>query len=160
MPQTLLEMAKDLVTEHIRRGQVATDEAQALLLSTHQTLLRLQQAETSGATPVGSEQSGVSTPVDWRSTITKYDITCLECGGTFKNLSARHLGAHDLDTRAYREKYGIPKTQPLSSHAATARRRQLAKQIRPWERAHELRAADAKRARKRATPSRSSTSTG
>ncbi len=145
MPQSLLEMTKELVTEHIRMGQVSTDEAQSLLLSTHQTLLNLQQVETSGAAPMSPEPSSAVTPADWRSTITRHAIICLECGGSFKNLSARHLRTHDLDTRSYRLKYGIPKTQPLSSRAATARRRQLAKQIRPWERAHEQRVANAKR---------------
>jgi sRNA-binding protein len=62
-------------------------------------------------------------------------ITCLECGHTFKQLSSRHLGRHGLDTRSYRVKHGIPPSQPLAARATTERRRQLMREIRPWEKA-------------------------
>jgi predicted transcriptional regulator len=77
---------------------------------------------------------------DWKRSITKHAITCLECGSTFRQLSSRHLRVHDLDSNSYRRKYGIPSTQPLSSREATARRRELAQQIRPWEQAATKRA--------------------
>ncbi|ETX00553.1 MAG: hypothetical protein ETSY2_38870, partial [Candidatus Entotheonella gemina] len=76
----------------------------------------------------------------------KHAVTCLECGNTFRQLSSRHLRMHDLDSRSYRRKYGIPNSQPLSSRSATARRRELAQQIRPWEQ------AASKRATKRRKP--------
>ncbi|WP_089941453.1 MucR family transcriptional regulator [Candidatus Entotheonella palauensis] len=75
----------------------------------------------------------------------------LECGDTFRQLSTRHLRIHDLNPRSYRAKYGIPRTQPLSSRTATARRRELARQIRLWEQAASGRRAAkaaAKKARK------------
>ena len=50
-----------------------------------------------------------SSPVDWRKSITKHAMTCLECGHAFKQLSIRHLRQHGLDTRSYRIKYGIPR---------------------------------------------------
>jgi hypothetical protein len=31
-------------------------------------------------------------------------------------------------------KYGIPRTQPLSAKATTAKRREIAQAIKPWER--------------------------
>ncbi len=107
MSQTLLEMAKELVAEQIRVHHLSPDDANALF------------------------QEG--TAPDWKRSITKYAITCLECGNSFRQLSRRHLRVHDLDSRSYRRKYGIPSTQPLSSRQATARRRELARQIRPWE---------------------------
>ncbi len=140
MSKTLLEMAKELVTEHIRIGQVSAEEAQSLLLNTHQTLLSLQEAEMARAATPSPAASHAAIPTNWRRTITKHTITCMECGRTFKNLSARHLRTHDLDAQAYRTKYGIPRTQPLSARSATARRRELAQEIRPWEHAHETRA--------------------
>jgi predicted transcriptional regulator len=76
--------------------------------------------------------------VDWRKSITKQAVTCLECGQTFKQLSLRHLRAHGLDNRSYRTKYGIPPTQPLSSRATTERRRQVVQEIRPWEKKQQL----------------------
>ncbi len=73
----------------------------------------------------------------------------MECGDTFKQLSARHLRIHDLDPRSYRTKYGIPPTQSLSSRDATARRRAVAQQVRPWEGAALKRSAEQAGAKKR-----------
>jgi predicted transcriptional regulator len=72
--------------------------------------------------------------VNWKKSITKYAITCLECGQSFKQLSLRHLSQHGLDSWSYRVKYGIPRTQPLSAKATTAKRREIAQAIKPWER--------------------------
>jgi hypothetical protein len=43
------------------------------------------------------------------------------------------LSNHDLDTRTYRTKYGIPAAQPLSARAPVAKRRQIATEVKPWE---------------------------
>jgi len=131
--QTLLEMAKDLVAEQIRVHYLSPDDAKSLLLNTHSTLLSLHQREAPGLTMTSSETSGKAAPVDWKRSITKHAMICLECGNRFRHLSLRHLRVHDLDPHSYRIKYGIPSTQPLSSRDATARRRELAQQIRPWE---------------------------
>jgi predicted transcriptional regulator len=67
------------------------------------------------------------------------------------------LSNHNLDTRTYRRKYGIPQNQPLFARATLARQRAMLKRIRPWEKApayvkaQEAKAATAKKAaRKRA----------
>lgn len=62
----------------------------------------------------------------------------------FKQLSLRHLRIHDLDPRSYRTKYNIPRSQAVSAREVTARRRELAQQIRPWELAPSKQAAAAK----------------
>jgi hypothetical protein len=71
--------------------------------------------------------------VDWRKSITKYAITCLECRHAFKQLSIRHLRTHGLDARSYRTKYEMPRSQPLAARETTARRRQIVQETRPWE---------------------------
>ncbi len=141
MSQPLLEMAKELVTEQIRQNRISPEEAQTLLQSTHATLQALHQTELSGTVPISTPPPAEGTPESWKRSITKHAVTCLECGDSFKQLSTRHLRRHDLDTRSYRAKYGIPKTQPLSCLTATARRREVARQIRPWEKAAEKRSA-------------------
>jgi predicted transcriptional regulator len=106
--------------------------------------------------------------VDWKSSITRHSIRCLECGETFKQLSLRHLRIHDLDPRSYRTKYNIPRSQSLSARDVTARRRELAQQIRPWELAPSKQAAASKGTAKakaktgaaKATPSRASAKKG
>ena len=137
MMQTLLEMTKDLVAEQLRRGNLATEDVQSVLHSTHATLRRLHAAEQAGLAPAVRPPEAAPEAPGWRASIARHAIFCLECGESFKQLSLRHLRKHGLDPRSYRAKYGIPRTQPLSALTATARRRELARQIRPWEKAHE-----------------------
>ena len=126
MPQSILEMAKELIQAQIEAGQLSIDDMQDALQKTYASLMTLQAKETNTVeTP--------SVPTDWRKSITRHAITCLECGQTFKQLSGRHLRIHDLDGRTYREKYGIPRTQPLSARSVTARRKTIAQTVRPWE---------------------------
>jgi predicted transcriptional regulator len=133
MPQSALEMAKELVLAQVQLGQLQADQVQDALRQTHASLAELQAQEERGTTSValGTE----TPPVDWRKSITKHTVTCLECGQSFKQLSPRHLMMHGLDPRSYRAKYGIPRTQPLTAKAVTARRRELVQETRPWTQA-------------------------
>jgi hypothetical protein len=40
-----------------------------------------------------------------------------------------------LDGRSYREKYEIPRTQPLAAKEITSRRQEVVQRSRPWEKA-------------------------
>ncbi len=152
MPQSVLEMAKDLVTAQITAGQMPPDTMQEALRQTYTSLMALQaQEETGTISPIQGAEAARA-PVDWRKSITKHAVTCLECGATYKQLSKRHLQDHELDGRSYRVKFGIPRTQPLAARAVTAVRRKITQQVRPWEKtprflkAQEEQAAVAKKA--------------
>lgn len=140
MPQTLLEMTKELVAEQIRQYQISPEEVQSLLLATHATLMRLEKSDTESMSEQPSEADNQAA---WEQSITNYAVICLECGDSFRQLSARHLRRHDLDPKSYRRKHGIPRTQALSGRKITARRREVAQQIRPWEKAAGKRAGSA-----------------
>ena len=133
MSQSLVEVAKELALALIEKGNVAPDDMQETLQKTYATLTALKAQEESGVFAPAPVFKTV--PVAWRKSITKHTVTCLECGQAFKQLSRPHLGMHGLDSRSYRIKYGIPKTQPLSSRSITERRRQVVQEIRPWEKA-------------------------
>ena len=149
MPQTILEMSKDLVLAQIRTGTLAPEEMQDALRRTHQSLLSLKSAEESEA-PVSAAGIALA-PLDWRTSITRHSITCLECGQPFKQLNGRHLREHGLDSRSYRTKYGIPPSQSLAARETVAKRRQIAAEVKPWEnsptyqKGQEERAATAKK---------------
>jgi predicted transcriptional regulator len=129
VPQSLLEMTKDLVIAQIQMKALPPDAMHRALQQTYASLMTLQAREETDGT--GAVRM---TPelVDWSKSITRHTVTCLECGATFKQLSVRHLRLHDLNGRSYRAKYGIPRTQPLAARAASARRRQVAQEIKPW----------------------------
>ncbi|ETX00588.1 MAG: hypothetical protein ETSY1_10710 [Candidatus Entotheonella factor] len=136
MSQTLLEMTKDLVMAQIQSQQVAPEAMAGVLHSTYETLRNLETAESAGGnghSEGAAERLENQTPVNWKGSISKHSIRCLECGESFKQLSLRHLSTHGLDPRSYRDKYNIPRSQPLSARNVTTRRRELAQQIRPWE---------------------------
>lgn len=135
MTQSILEMTKDLVRAQIEQGYISPERLQETLRETHYSLLALKvQEDRSEIGDTGLVQRTERTPAsgDWRRSISKYAITCLECGEPFRQLSVRHLAHHGLDVRIYREKYGIPRGQPLSARETTARRREVAKEIKPW----------------------------
>src|SRR5688572_16695131 len=126
MAQTLVEMAKDLTRSLVETGRLSAEDIQGTLQQAYAALSALktqEEAGTSASVPVAE-----SPPVDWRKSITRHAVTCLECGASFKQLSIRHLGIHGLDSRSYRIKYGIPRTQALAARSTTERRRQVVQQ--------------------------------
>jgi predicted transcriptional regulator len=148
MAQSILEMTKDLTMALIQAGHLQPENVQETLAHIHADLMAIQVRETASPTvPVATPP----TSIDWRKSITRQTVTCLVCGQTFKQLSLRHLRQHDLDRRSYRARFGIPRTQPLAAKATTARRRQVAQAIKPWEKtprylqAQEEKAAAAKK---------------
>ena len=145
MAQSILEMAKDLVMAQIQAGALPPDDMHKELQRTYASLTELKAREESGSLSsalVTTQLEDMSTnggvvpdQSQWRRSIKKYTIECLECGATFKQLSVRHLKEHNLDARSYRTKYGIPRSQPLSAKDTTAMRKKIVQQSRPWEKA-------------------------
>ena len=135
MSQTLLEMAKDLVMAQIAAHRLSPDEMHAALQQTYASLQALKaQEDANGSVAIATPKTPLE-PVNWKKSITKHVVTCLECGQALKQLSGRHLKEHELDGRSYRVKYGIPRTQPLAAKETTAIRKQIVQKSRPWEKA-------------------------
>ena len=135
MSQTLLEMTKDLVLAQIRVYHLSPDDMHAALQQTYASLHALQMQEDAQGSGAVATPETPSQPVNWRKSITKQTVTCLQCGARFKQLSTRHLREHGLDARSYRRTYGIPLRQPLSARSVTALRKQIVQRSRPWEKA-------------------------
>jgi predicted transcriptional regulator len=140
---TLLEIATALVTAQIEAGMEFPEGVNETLRQTFATLETLKaQEEGVHAIP---QPVVVDQPTDWRKSITKSSITCLECGKVAKQLTPRHLRIHDLDSRSYRLKYGIPSTQALAARDTTMRRQQVVLKIKPWEKSPAYRAGQERR---------------
>jgi len=135
MSQTLLEMAKDLVMAQIAARHLSPDEMHQALQQTYASLQALKaQEDAKGSVAVVTPETRPE-PVNWKKSITKHHVTCLECGQSLKQLSVRHLKDHGLDGRSYRAKYGIPRTHPLSAKETTVKRKEIVQRSRPWEKA-------------------------
>jgi predicted transcriptional regulator len=156
-------MAKDLTLALIGNNLIAPEDMQQRLQQIYASLYELKAREDRnlGSGEDREEEVRTRAPiVEWRKSIKKHSVECLICGDTFKQLSARHLRQHDLDSRTYRQRFGIPRTQALSAKETTAKRRRVVQNTRPWEKAptyvqaHKAApAAQPKRARKKATSS-------
>lgn len=76
MPQTLLEMAKDLVLAQIQAKRLPPDEMHTALQQTYTSLKVLQAQEPSyGDSVPGGTLETQPKPVDWRETITKHNVS-------------------------------------------------------------------------------------
>jgi len=135
MSQTLLEMAKDLVMAHIEAHRLSPEEMHQALQHTYASLQALKTQEDAHGSGAVVTPETPSKPVNWRKSIAKHVVTCLECGASFKQLSVRHLKEHGLDGKAYRIKYGIPRAQPLAAKETTLKRKEIVQRARPWEKA-------------------------
>src|SRR5215510_12359329 len=135
MSQTLLEMAKDLVMAQIAVHRLSPEDMHQALQQTYASLQALKtQEDANGSVAVVTSETPLK-PVNWRKSLTKHTVVCLECRASFKQLSVRHLKEHGLDGKAYRIKYGIPRTQPLAAKEITSHRQEVVQRSRPWEKA-------------------------
>ena len=154
MQQSVLEMAKDIVKALIQTGQLTPDDMPKALQDTFASLKALQVREgriEADSIPVTGSPSETGA---WRKSITRYAITCLECGAVYKQLSIRHLREHDLNPRSYRAKYNIPRTLPLAARDTTDRRRKAVQKTRPWEKTPRYLATQTETAAKRSGQTR------
>jgi len=133
MSQSVLEMAKDLTAALINSGQLTCDTMPGSLQSTYIILAEIDYREKNPA-PKAEAVAPQASAQSWRQSIHKHTITCLVCGQDFKQLSVRHLETHGLDSKSYRDQFGIPRTQHLAARATTQRRQEVAQAIQPWKR--------------------------
>ena len=78
MPQSMVEIAKELTLALIETGNMPPEDTQETLQKTYATLTALKAQEESGvSTPAPASKI---VPVDWRKSMTKHAVTCLECG--------------------------------------------------------------------------------
>lgn len=120
MAKPIIELTASLAA-NLASQALTPEELAAGIRAIHNTLVELAAAEDVGEQPAHFEHA--------KDSIGRHEVVCLECGKPFKLLSNRHLGLHGMTPRGYKQKHGIPMTQPLSSRALTERRRKLARDM-------------------------------
>jgi predicted transcriptional regulator len=134
MTKKLVEIAAEIVQNQVSTNPMSSEEIVSSLKSVFSALQSIQRSEAEGApfeTAKGAEESpSTERPgdkLDPKSSILEDRILCLECGAEMRQLTAKHLGAHGLSPREYKQKYGFPMKQPLSAKALTKARSKAAK---------------------------------
>ncbi|MDR2668759.1 MAG: MucR family transcriptional regulator [Desulfovibrio sp.] len=99
------------------------------------SMVKKLAADLSGlACGCDAQETGQAAAEDAKKSIKERSIVCLECGKTFKILSAKHLALHSLDAKSYREKWGLKKGTALAAKSLQRDRRNKMKEMRLWER--------------------------
>jgi len=120
MAKSLIELCADIVAAQARYATLSQEEIRESLQQVFQTLQDIERS-------VQNTDSETSLSRDPVSSIQRDQVVCLECGRSFKLLANRHLALHGLTPRLYKQKHGIPMTQPLSAWTLSAKRRTVAK---------------------------------
>jgi len=121
------KLAGAIVAAYVSNNSVPVSELPNLIRSVHNAVVAL----TSGATPtaaVAAEPSEKLTPAEIRKSVRNDGIVSFIDGKTYKTLK-RHLTAHGLEPRAYRERFGLPTDYPMVAPSYAAQRSALAKAI-------------------------------
>ena len=106
---------------------------------TEEEIISMVEKLSQGIATIADEGSdsdlGAAKPVmDPKKAIREKSIVCLECGKSFKVITKRHLGTHDLTPAEYKEKYGYPKKTSLVCKSLARERRKKMSEMKLWER--------------------------
>ena len=108
MERTLLEMAKDLTRSLVETGKLSAEDMHRTLQQAYTTLSTLKAQEEAGTTSIPMPASP-STAVDWRKSISRQAVTCLECGQIGSSLPSAISGRTALTP--------TPTGENMASHA-------------------------------------------
>ena len=116
----LIELTASIVSAHVENNSVSVNDIPSMISGVYGALSGL-------GTPV-MEPDAVPVPaVSIRSSVKPESITCLECGAKQRILK-RHLGSvHGLTPDAYRIKWGLLTSYPMTAPAYSAQRSEMAK---------------------------------
>src|SRR5918995_1496302 len=91
MSQSVLEMTTNLVLKQIQIGILSPEDVPNAIRRIYQNLLALKSREESESAMPTDVVEPPRAPLDWRKSITRQNITCLECGAILKQLNGHHL---------------------------------------------------------------------
>lgn len=123
-----LKEALELVKAQARVRPMTEDE---MILMTKSLASNLNKIIEQGYTDRAQDQTSVADPAKH---IREKSITCLECGKSFKTITAKHLQTHGLDRKAYLEKWSLPKGTALTCKSLARDRRKKMKELELWKR--------------------------
>jgi predicted transcriptional regulator len=122
-----IELAGGIVSAYVSRNPVPVTELPKLIHSVHAAISGLASGGISDATASAFEIKKPSA-AQIRKSVQDDGITSFIDGKTYKTLK-RHLSAHGLDPRSYRERFGLPGDYPMVAPSYAERRSALAKAI-------------------------------
>ena len=123
-PELLVELTADIVAAYVSNHVVPVGELSNLISDVHSALSSTSVPSASVAV-VEKQKPAVSV----RKSVQDDQITCLECGGSFKSLKRHLMTHHSLSPEEYREKWELPADYPMVAPAYAEARSRLAKEM-------------------------------
>jgi predicted transcriptional regulator len=126
----LLEMAAEIVIAHVSQTSVNKEELLAEIGDVHNVLAKLYKGEEIEEAAETTEPAATETEdlpiIGLKKAFKKDKVVCMICGKEMKTLSRHLKSAHNMTPKEYRQKFDIPKTQPLAAKNYSESRRQMA----------------------------------
>jgi predicted transcriptional regulator len=122
--ELLVELTAEIVAAYVSNHVVPVAELPTLIADVHSAL-----NNTTAPAPVIVPAEKPKPAVSVRKSVQDDQITCLECGGTFKSLKRHLMTHHNLSPEEYREKWDLPADYPMVAPAYAEARSRLAKEM-------------------------------
>lgn len=122
--ELLVELTAEIVAAYVSNHVVPVAELPTLIADVHSAL-----NNTTAPAPVVVPVEKPKPAVSVRKSVQDDQITCLECGGTFKSLKRHLMTHHNLAPEEYREKWDLPADYPMVAPAYAEARSRLAKEM-------------------------------
>ncbi len=123
-PELLVELTADIVAAYVSNHVVPVGELSNLISDVH-SALSSTSVPSAPVAVVEKQKPAVSV----RKSVQDDQITCLECGGSFKSLKRHLMTHHSLSPEEYREKWELPADYPMVAPAYAEARSRLAKEM-------------------------------
>ncbi|ABR59470.1 transcriptional regulator [Sinorhizobium medicae] len=122
--ELLVELTAEIVAAYVSNHVVPVAELPTLIADVHSAL-----NNTTAPAPVVVPVEKPKPAVSVRKSVQDDQITCLECGGTFKSLKRHLMTHHNLSPEDYRDKWDLPADYPMVAPAYAEARSRLAKEM-------------------------------
>lgn len=120
----LVSISARIVGAYVARNPVPAAALPGLIGSVHAALVALGNGTVEASPDTFDAPSAAAI----RKSVTPDALVSFIDGGRYKTLK-RHLTAHGLDPRSYRERFGLPEDYPMVAPNYAQRRSDLAKSI-------------------------------
>ncbi|MCJ2086957.1 MucR family transcriptional regulator [Methylobacterium sp. E-005] len=123
-----IHLTAGIAAAYVSHNHVAAADVPLMLTTLHGALRALQDGPVTANTAAAAPAPEIPSPSQIRKSIRPDGLVSFLDGRSYKTLN-RHLTAHGLDPRAYRDRYGLPADYPMVAPTYAEQRSALAKAI-------------------------------
>jgi predicted transcriptional regulator len=119
----LIDLTADIVSAYVSHNNISPGQLPELIANVSAAL----KGQLPGPAQPEPEPQKPAVPI--RRSVQPDEITCLECGKTFKSIRRHLSNAHGLEPDEYRQKWGLARDYPMTAPNYAEKRSALAKSL-------------------------------